>query len=195
LIVGLLLLNLLIAILTTAYEDAREDSGAAFWAKNQYRAIVRESGNPACFNREGCCDPGLTNENERLRFTNRKGFYIQSLYILLFRPGDYALPWIGLVTSRCLEIAENFWLFIRRPFVRIPRSKKPERIDVHDGNIFRSQTRGFTRSFSKIQRRTGPFSNSRPRWRCCSCCPRRSEKADILLLGTGGQYFSSDHVE
>ena len=40
--ISLLLLNLLIAILTNAYENAKKSSGSAYWAKRQYRDILNE---------------------------------------------------------------------------------------------------------------------------------------------------------
>jgi hypothetical protein len=44
---SLLLLNLLVAILTSAYESATQDIGAAYWAKRQYSIVAEE----LCLNR------------------------------------------------------------------------------------------------------------------------------------------------
>ena len=43
-VVGLLQLNLLIAILTSAYEDAADQAGDSYWASWQYEMIVLEYG-------------------------------------------------------------------------------------------------------------------------------------------------------
>eukprot|EP01006_Ploeotia_vitrea_P025205 TRINITY_DN58047_c0_g1_i2.p1 TRINITY_DN58047_c0_g1~~TRINITY_DN58047_c0_g1_i2.p1 ORF type:complete len:241 (+),score=129.67 TRINITY_DN58047_c0_g1_i2:87-809(+) len=42
--IGLLLLNLVIAIMATAYEKALSDSGEAYWARRQYLMIIRDGG-------------------------------------------------------------------------------------------------------------------------------------------------------
>ena len=41
-LVILMMMNLLIAIMTSAYEQAREDVGASYWAKKQYTSVLKE---------------------------------------------------------------------------------------------------------------------------------------------------------
>lgn len=54
-IVGLLLLNLVIAIMTTAYETALTDSGDAYWANRQFQAITMEDRSAAVLSSECLC--------------------------------------------------------------------------------------------------------------------------------------------
>lgn len=75
----LVLMNLVIAILTTAYERAREEVGAGFWAKHQYRLIQQKRVANAGRN---CCARTKANSNAINEYLYRS--YIFLLLLLSY---------------------------------------------------------------------------------------------------------------
>jgi len=185
----LLMLNLIIAILTTAYDEARNASGASYWAKRQYEMIVewKEQGEDSwAFKLDAClCRCCCDREEEDL---------------LPPGPGDSARP-----TRESRSMGTRLTEFFNRSKVKFrlwcclprPHSEKlferENLIDAHgsSGSGGAAGKLPLAKSDSHRNRRSsesnGP-SEDRARsrwWRSCSCCKKSAAHAPLHAAHAG----------